>query len=209
MANGHDSGSLHDCQLLLDFFMRQPVSARITTRCGLALGSGSTREPTDATFAVAGTVASQAFTGKDEAFESLAALAVVRCAMVPAATRRLMRVEVPSTVSSGQTVLSTGEALFVYVVTARTTAWLLSPISTHAAWILLSAVAASAGVAATGVVSEDEPPQPAITAAAVSAASVTIVSTVRLAPTGANIHCAFPDSCCEEGARYPRQMALF
>jgi hypothetical protein len=32
---------------------------------------------------------------------------------VPAATRSVMRVAVPSTVSSGQTELSTGEALFV------------------------------------------------------------------------------------------------
>jgi len=49
-------------------------------------------------------------------------------------------------------------------------------------------VAASDGVAVdAGAESDDEPPQPAITAAAVSAASVTIVNTVRFRRTGANI----------------------
>ena len=154
--------------------MRQPVSARITTRCGLALGSGSTRAPIVAAWAVAGTVASQALTGKAEALESLAALAVVRCATVPAATRKFMRVAMPSTINSGQTELSTGEALFVYVVTARTTVWLLSPISTQAAWMLASTVAGSGS---------DEPPQPAMMAAAASVASVAIVRTVRVRRT--------------------------
>lgn len=98
---------------MLDVFRRQPVSARITTRCGLALGSGSARGPIDTAWAPAGTVASQALTGKADAFESLAALAVVRCGTMPAATRRLMRVAVPSTVSSGQTELSVGDASFV------------------------------------------------------------------------------------------------
>ncbi|OKA44986.1 hypothetical protein BH759_07620 [Ralstonia solanacearum] len=75
------------------------------------MGSGSTRDPIDAAWAPAGTVASQVLTGKADAFESLAALAVVRCGTVPAATRRLMRVAEPSTVSSGQTALSAGAAL--------------------------------------------------------------------------------------------------
>jgi len=49
-------------------------------------------------------------------------------------------------------------------------------------------VAASEGVAVdTGVESDDEPPQPAITAAAASAARESIVNTVRFRRTGANI----------------------
>jgi len=60
------------------------------------------------------------------------------------------------------------------VVTARTTVWLLSPISTQAAWMLASTVAGSGS---------DEPPQPAMMAAAASVASVAIVRTVRVRRT--------------------------
>ncbi len=78
--------------------------------------------------------------------------------------------------------------------------------------MLASAVAASAGVAVPAPESEVSP-QPAMMAAAVSAASVAIVQAVRAWRTVGNIDRISMrrpfSACCEEAARYPNQMALF
>ncbi len=66
------------------------------------MGSGSVWPATLAAAAPAGSVASHTETGKSDALESAAALAVVRSAIVPAPTRSAMRCCTPSTVSSGQ-----------------------------------------------------------------------------------------------------------
>src|SRR5581483_2628114 len=102
LAKGHCAGSEQDWKLLLDFFMRQPVSAMIAMRCGLALGSGNVREATVTFCAVDGSLASHTVTGKSEGLESAAALAVVRCGTVAGPTRWLMRLLLPSTTISGQ-----------------------------------------------------------------------------------------------------------
>ena len=105
-ANGHTVLSLQGWKALSAFFMRQPVSASTSTRCGSALGSGNARLPTAACFALAGRVVSQVDTGNAEGLESTGSLAVVRSAMVPAPMRSVMRIALPSTVNGGHTALA-------------------------------------------------------------------------------------------------------
>ena len=76
--SGHWSMSLQSWKALSDFFMRQPVSPRMTMRCGCALGRGNGSPPMLALTASAGSVASQVITGKSEGLESLGLLAVER-----------------------------------------------------------------------------------------------------------------------------------
>ncbi|CAJ3160756.1 Uncharacterised protein [Burkholderia pseudomallei] len=103
VANGQTVASLHAWNALSAFFMRQPVSATIATRCGSAFGSGNAREATLTSLAFAGSVVSQTDTGKLDGFESAGSLAVGRCAAVPAATRSVIRAILPSAFNCGQT----------------------------------------------------------------------------------------------------------
>jgi hypothetical protein len=101
VSSGQTAASLHACQALSAFFIRQPVSAMIAMRCGCAFGNGSVRPATLAACAPAGSVASQTDTGKLDGFESAGSLAVGRWATVAAAARSVMRDSLPSTVNCG------------------------------------------------------------------------------------------------------------
>src|SRR5690349_14462708 len=100
-SNGHAAGSSHDRKMPKLETMRHPVSPRITTRFGDALGSGSDSPSTLARDAFDGIAASHVATGNADALGGGRSDRDGRTGMVSAGMRSVIAMVAPSTSGAG------------------------------------------------------------------------------------------------------------